>query len=137
MKFEVVKKGIYLIPFGSSDKEKFAKIGQGEICTIDFKKNRNYLFHKKFFSLLNIGFENQDKEDNFDFYRAKVLIAIGHCDTIALDNGTFTFIPKSISYDAIPDNNDFETVYNRAVSYIANKLCMTNEELSIEILSNF
>lgn len=137
MKFEVVKRGIYLVPFGQSDQDRFVKIGQGEILTVEYKKNRNYQFHKKFFALLNIGFENQDIFDNFDIYRKYVLIAIGHCDIITMDDGKVNCSAKSISYDEIPDNFDFEVIYNNAVTYIANKLCMTNEELAIEVINHF
>lgn len=137
MKFEVVKRGIYLVPFGESDKTRFAKIGQGEILTVDYNKKRNYEFHKKFFALLNVGFENQDVFEAFDIYRAYVLIAIGFCDVMITAKGETNYLPKSISYDNLPDNNDFERVYNDALTFIANKLSMTNEDLSIEILTHF
>jgi len=103
--------------------------------TVDYKKNRNYEFHKKFFALLNIGFENQEREKTLELYRAKVLIQIGHCDFIFTESGQINYIPKSVSYDAIPDNNEFELIYNKAVEYIASKLSLTNEELAIEIAS--
>lgn len=137
MKFEVVKRGIYLIPFGESDKTRFAKIGQGEILTVDYNKKRNYEFHKKFFVLLEIGFENQDVFDNSEIYREYVLIGSGHCEIFIRHDGLPNYKAKSISYDALPDNNDFETVYNNALTFIANKLSMTNEDLSIEILTHF
>jgi len=51
--------------------------------------------------------------------------------------GETNYLPKSISYDNLPDNNDFERVYNDALTFIANRLSMTNEDLSIEILTHF
>jgi hypothetical protein len=137
MKFQLAKRGIYFIPATDSDKEKAVKVGQGEVVDVEFKKNRNTLFHRKFFALLNIGFENQDTINTFELYRAFILIGIGHCDFIFTDTGQINYIPKSISYESMPDNNDFEQVYNKAVSYIALKLSITNEELTNEILSNF
>ena len=137
MKFNLSKKGIYYIPATDLDRDKSNKIGQGELVEVEFKKNRNYLFHKKFFVLLNIGFENQDKEQNFALYRAKIMIQIGCCDVILLDNGSANFIPWSISYDSMPDNNTFEEVYNKAVDYIAKQLYITNEELAMEVASHF
>lgn len=137
MKFHLVKKGISFIPPTDLDKEKSVKIGQGEWVECTYSKKRNYEFHKKFFALLNIGFENQDKEKNFALYRAKVMIVIGCCDVIFLENGQANFIPWSISFDAIPDDNEFEVIYNKAVEHIASKLSLTNEELAIEVASHF
>ena len=137
MKFTAVKKGIYLLPATDADKHKFAKVAQGEIVQVEFDKKRNTQFHRKFFALLNIGFENQDVFDSFEIYREYILIAIGFCVVFIAPNGQPNYKAKSISYENLPDNNDFEKVYNDAVSYIANQLSLTNEELTIEILSNF
>jgi hypothetical protein len=137
MKFDCSKKGIYLIPCTDKDKTIFAKIGQGEIVQVEFDKKRNTAFHRKFFALLNIGFENQDSFDSFEIYREYILIAIGFCIVFIAPNGQPNYKAKSISYENLPDNNDFEKVYNDAVTYIANQLSLTNEELTIEILSNF
>ena len=137
MKFTCAKKGIYLIPATDADKTKFAKVAQGEIVQVEFEKKRNTQFHRKFFALLNIGFENQDTFNSLEVYRAYVLIGIGFCTFMVTSTGQPNYIPKSISYENLPDNNDFEKVYNDTVSFIANQLSLTNEELTIEILSNF
>jgi hypothetical protein len=86
---------------------------------------------------LNIGFENQDTFQSFDIYREYVLIAIGFCEIFILPNGIPNYKAKSISYEKLPDNNEFEVVYNDTFTFIANKLSMTNEELTNEILTNF
>jgi hypothetical protein len=138
MKFQLAKKGIYFIPATDQDKEKAVKVGQGEIVNVEFKTNRNTLFHRKFFALLNIGFENQDELTNFEHYRAKVLIAIGYCDFIFTETGQINYLPKSISYSSLPDNNEFERlVYTPALTYIAEKLYMSNSELADEVNANF
>ena len=138
MKFQLAKRGIYFIPATEQDKEKAVKIGQGEIVDVKYSTNRNTLFHRKYFALLNIGFENQDEVINFELYRAKVLIAIGYCDFIFTEPGQINYIPKSISYESLPDNNDFERlVYNPSLDYIAKKLYLTNEQLADEVQAQF
>jgi len=138
MKFSLCKKGIYFIPATDLDREHAVKVGQGEIVEVTFNKNRNTQFHRKFFALLNIGFENQDNVANIELYRAFVLISIGYCDFILTEKGEMNYIPKSISYSTLPDNNDFERlVYNPAVTFIASKLSITNEELAYEVASQF
>lgn len=135
--FNCAKRGIYLLPATDTDKSKFAKIGQGEIVQVEFDRKRNTLFHRKFFALLNIGFENQDVFQSPDIYREYVLIAIGFCDVFILPNGNPNYKAKSISYEKLPDNNEFEVVYNDTLTFIANQLSLTNEELTNEILTNF
>lgn len=137
MRFNCAKKGIALYPLTDSDKAKFAKIGQGEIVQVEFDRKRNTLFHRKFFALLNIGFDNQDVFQSFDIYREYVLIAIGFCEVFILPNGLPNYKAKSISYEKLPDNNEFEAVYNDTLNFIANQLSLTNEELTNEILTNF
>ena len=137
MKFQLAKRGIYFIPATDGDKEKAVKVGQGEVVQVEFKKNRNTLFHRKFFALLNIGFSNQDVIETFELYRAYVLVSIGWSEFFFTETGQINHIPKSISYEALPDNNEFSEVYDKALSFIAIQLSLTNSELTDEVLSNF
>jgi hypothetical protein len=67
-----------------------------------------------------------------------VLIAIGYCDFIFTETGQINYLPKSISYSSLPDNNEFEQlVYAPALTYIAEKLYMSNAELADEVNANF
>jgi len=138
MKFQLAKKGIYFIPATDQDKEKAVKVGQGEIVEVEFKTNRNTLFHRKFFALLNIGFENQEIYNVQEHYRTHVLKEIGYCYYTYHDDGTTSKQAKSISYSSLPDNNEFERlVYTPALTYIAEKLYMSNSELADEVNANF
>lgn len=137
MKFLTIKKGFYLIPAFDCDLDVFKKIAVGETIECEYKSKRRYKNLQKFFVLLKIGFDNQDKEQNIELYRARVLIGIGYCDIIYLEDGKINFIPKSISYDNMPNENDFLTIYNKAVEFIARQLDINNEDLALEILSNF
>ena len=147
MKLQLAKRGIYFIPATDQDRQKANKISQGEVVDVNYLKNRNTAFHRKFFALLKIGFDNQpeyngepykEQPETFELYRAKVLIGIGFCDFIFTDTGNINYIPKSISYDSLPDNNDFERlVYTPAVEYIAAKLNIINQELAYEVESQF
>jgi hypothetical protein len=93
--------------------------------------------HKKAFKCISIGFENQSKYDHFELYRAYILIRAGHCDVIILESGQANFIPKSISYEAVPDDIEFGIIYNKIVEAVANNLMISNEELALQVASHF
>jgi hypothetical protein len=137
MEFKLVKKGMAYYPAFDEDYEFSKKVHQGNIVKCKTEKQRNYLFHRKLFAVLKIGFDNQEQYDNMELYRARVLIAVGHCDIIMLESGKANFIPKSISYEAIPDDNEFGILYNKVVEKVAQFLNVTNQELAMQVASEF
>lgn len=137
MKLLLAKKGNLYIPATDQDREISNKIGQGELLSVTVSKNRNGLLHRKFFALIDIGFDNQDNYTDINLYRSRVMIGIGHCDAIYLEDGTINYIPKSISYDSIPNDIEFQEIYKKTVDFIAKKLHITNEELAEEVLNGF
>lgn len=137
MEFKLVKSGIWFKPAYDEDLELSKKIKQGFIITGKTERQRNYELHKKAFKVLSIGFENQERFDNFEHYRAYVLIGIGHCDIIILESGQANFIPKSISYEAIPDDFEFGIIYNKIVEKVAQLLNITNQDLAVQVATQF
>ena len=66
-----------LVPLYSSDLEEKRKLKIGEKYQGEVKRPRNYQFNKKFFALLNIGWETTDVEMPFDTYRRWVTMRAG------------------------------------------------------------
>ena len=113
------------------------KIGEG--ISVEAKKFRNIRFHRKFFSLLNLGFEMwepvqehidhdtgeiiaSDCAKNFDAFREEVLILAGHCDQVfSLDGRSFRLIARSISF-AKCDEFEFERIYRSVLDVLWNKV---------------
>lgn len=52
-----VKTSSGLVPATDQDKEIYNKWKLGSVISSNFKKNRNPLYHRKFFALLNLGFD--------------------------------------------------------------------------------
>ena len=125
------------MPAFEEDMELSKYVKQGNIITGKTERQRNYELHKKAFKVLSIGFENQERYDNFEHYRSVILIAIGHCDVIILESGQANFIPKSISYEAIPDDYEFGIIYNKIVEKVASMLNVTNQDLAMQVASQF
>jgi hypothetical protein len=137
MEFKLVHQGIWYKPAYDEDYELSKKVPQGDIITAKTERQRNYELHKKAFKVLQIGYENQTIYDNPELFRARVLIGIGHCNVIVLENGQSNFIPKSMSYDYIKDDYEFGILYNKIVEKVAQIINVTNQELAEQVASQF
>ena len=78
MKVFLVKQGngSYL-PSNNSDYDSLKKFKVGSTLSCDIKQPRNIGFHKKFFALINLVFENQEIYNNIDHLREELTIEAG------------------------------------------------------------
>ena len=103
----------------------FDRVKVGDVIQIEFSKPRNIKFHRKFFSLLNIGFEGWDpsvesyngvpSQKSFDVYRNDIICAAGHYDVVTNLKGDIRVTAKSISFEKM-DELSFERLYNDVVN---------------------
>ena len=115
-----------LVPMYDSDYEAKHQLREGEnvLCTIT--RPRNYDFHKKFFALVRLTFDNLPE-------RLHQMLGIRSeedmLDCIKIDLGLFTehwhggrkvLKLGSISFAAM-DQSEFESFYNRAITLILSK----------------
>ena len=122
MKFDLVKTNIGIIPATDQDKEKFDKVGIGEIfiCkTLDF---RNAGFHRKFFALIHIAWDNMPEKymSHFpteDTLRRELVKRAGWYEHYKDLKGNDQYIAKSISFDKM-GQEEFEKLYNRVIDVI-------------------
>ena len=130
MKINVVKNGFnQLIAATSKDFEKLQKLSSNQIYEFDFKKVRNYEFHKKFFALVNQGFENSKYNfPNYESYRNYIIQRAGHFVAVITEKGMFTSA-KSISFDNM-DETEFERVYKDVLQAVIIDTGATEEEIN-------
>ena len=105
-----------LVPLYSSDLDEKRKLKIGETYQVEVKRPRNYQFHKKFFALLNIGWENTDVEMPFDTYRRWVTMRAGFYKVYHTPRGEL-YEPESIAFSNM-DDDTFSEVYERVLSII-------------------
>jgi hypothetical protein len=135
MKIQLIKKNGSLFAVHNSDYEKIKKIKDGSEVVAEIKVPRNYQFHKKFFALLNIGFENTKSWiSEFDYYRMYILMKSGYYVEIKTPNGSF-FTAKSISF-ANMDNDEFEKLFKTVLQTILIDTGATEEDI-LDNLLNF
>ena len=97
-----------------------------QTCGRPFKRVRNPKFHRKYFALLNIGYDNWNPPSievdnerviplkNFDRFRHDVAILAGYYhSTIRLD-GTIRIEAKSISFASMGDD-EFADLYSKTI----------------------
>ena len=77
---------------------KLKKIKVGEEYQCDIKQPRNYKFHRKFFALINMVYENQDIFINIDHLREELTKATGYYDSYINHKGATVYRAKSISF---------------------------------------
>ena len=124
------KTGTYS-PCDESDFEQSKGVGVGNVvkCTA----SRNYLFHKKFFALIKVGFDAQDKHKNIEWYRKALVIRAGFFDLIDVD-GTEIPQAQSLSFDNMGAER-FEKIYNAVLDIIYDDMSgdTTKDELIKEV----
>lgn len=122
-----------LVPADAEAKEAVRRWKIGETLKCSVRKPRDYKNHKRYFALLNLTFENQDKYTSFEHFRKAVQIAAGHVDELITLDGEVTFLPKSIAYDAL-DEMEFSKVFGETMTVCAKILGdLDLDDLRIEV----
>lgn len=124
-----------LIPEYDSDHESISKLRSGITYKFVVTAPRNYEFLKKFFALLNLCFQNQDKYTNFDHLRAVLIMKAGYYQTIQTDKGTI-YLPDSISFSNC-DEIKFQEIYNRVLDQVCIMLDTAKEDIINELINFF
>lgn len=117
-------------------KTRLNKLEEGELCSIEAKLPRNSRFHRKFFAMLNLGFDaweperkhktykGREVQKNFEIFRSDVLIAAGFYEqTFGLD-GRLRLDAKSISFSRM-EEPEFSEVYNRCLDVLLQDVLST------------
>ena len=116
-----------------SDVEKAKKVKIGEAIEVDYKKPRNYEFHKKFFSLLNLTFDNQQFFDNFEHFREYALMKSGHYIEVKTPTASF-FKAKSLKFGKM-SQEEFEKVYSDVLNFCLSYLDIKKEDIVQELIN--
>jgi len=126
-----------LIPLYPSDWEEKKKLKIGQEYSADIKevKDRNYLFLKKFMALCRVGNENsKNVEMPFDAYRKYATIKAGYFDVYHTPKGVM-IEAKSIAFDKMKTDAEFQKVYNDVLSFIIKDTGATKEDIEKNLLS--
>jgi hypothetical protein len=137
MKITLVKQlnGQFKLAY-DSDFEQAKKIKLGEFYEFSYSKPRNYLFHKKFFALVELVYQNQEAYSNKDDLREDLTIDAGFYRTTTNLAGDTIKKAQSISF-AQMDEIQFNEFYNRFIDSVVRWLKIDKQDLIDNIQQYF
>ena len=126
------------VPADEPSLETMKKYKVGDVFRADVVKPRSYQHHKLCMALLNLTFDNLPERyamcyPTFDTFRYAVAKEAGHCEAFVDLQGEITSIPKSISYDAIPDDVEFGRIMAAMMTICAGILHIEQPLLEQEV----
>lgn len=107
--------------------EDFDSLTDGEEYIIEIKKQRNILFHRKYFALIDYAYKNQSKYFNKADFLVEIKLLSGHYEEHITLKGNIIYTPKSISFDKM-DNIEFEKFYSKTIDIIISKFIDAPED---------
>lgn len=106
-----------IIPSSYDDHEYFRKKKPGAVLKAKITEPRNGQFHRLYFALLDVAFNNQEKYDCFEDFRVECQLRAGHYKQHVTLKGKTVYVPMSIAYDKL-DNDAFEKLYEQVLQVI-------------------
>lgn len=128
-----------LVPMYDSDFDEKKKLKIGTEVVAEINRPRNYEHHKKFFALLRLVFDNLPEDlveryPNMESLLTEIKFQLRYYDTHITLSGRETYIPKSIAFDTM-SQDDFTQFYDSAVDVVLRWFLPYNnrQELAEEI----
>lgn len=126
-----------ILPCSEFDYDVLLKVTKNHTVAIEIKKERNAKFHRKFFVLINLLFDNQESYQNIEDYRKDLLIASGfYEEKTNFFTGEMKLEAKSISFSNM-DDLEFSEVYKKVIDTALQFIPMDRVMLIEEIEKNF
>lgn len=140
MEVSLIKQGGAFVPADEQSAEAMCSIKAGKALRCKVTQMRNYRFHKKFFALLDIGFDAWEPVDqeykglpvqkNRERFRKDCIIAAGYYDAVSNINGDVRAEAKSISFGRMSEE-EFSKLYGAVVQVLLTRVLKnyTREDL--------
>jgi hypothetical protein len=131
-----------LVPYDEVAAEFVRKMKTGELAHADYKRVRNYKFHKKYFALIKFAFDMWEPGDNLQYmgqpvlknlkrFRKDIAILSGFFETTVNLKGEVRLEAKSISF-AQMDEIEFEELYQATISIVLSRILKTYTRADLE-----
>lgn len=132
-----------LVPMYDSDFEEKKRLREGSVVKVTVTKQRNYEFHKKFFALVRLTFENLPERlhQMLNIHSETDMLTLlkldlGYAHTVYYGTKQVVIV-DSIAFASM-DQFEFERFYDRAVDVVLNLyLRGTQKQDLIDNLLNF
>ena len=112
----------------NSDYEVAKKLSAGKEFLFEVKKSRNIRFHRKYFALLNLVFQNQEKYNNIEHLRNDLTIVSGYYTQRLNLQGETVTEHKSISFAKMTEL-EFSELYSATLDSIVKYFGFDREDM--------
>jgi hypothetical protein len=106
-----------IMPLYDSDYETFKKVKRNKEVMVDITQPRNIKFHRKFFALINMVFENQDIYTDINNLRYDLTMEAGFFNEHVDFNGEIKRTAQSISFSKM-DEQSFSLLYGKFIDTV-------------------
>jgi len=118
-----------------SDYDNLKKLKAGEFLECEIRMPRNVGFHRKFFALINMVYQNQSTYNNIEHLRRDLIIEAGFYEEWADFNGEVKRRAKSISFSSMGED-EFQELYDRVLDVIVDVYKFEKQDI-VESLAEF
>lgn len=116
-----------LVPHDDEASNWFHALKLGKPISVNVTENRNNKFHRKFFSMLKVAFDNHEWPEietqwgnarcSFEMFRNFVTVKAGYYTPELTPEGKVKVVPKSISFNKM-DEDEFKKLYSDVLDVI-------------------
>ena len=133
------------IPATDEDKVKADRHKTGTIAKCSVPNQRNAQFHRKFFALLNLAWENLPEKYEFNFPRSEtmpdevreeIIKRAGYFTSWTNFKGATEYKAKSIAFTNM-GQNEFEQLYSACIDVIVKYLELPKDVIESELIGFF
>ena len=132
-----------LIPADGFSAEAMEKLKPGKVYKLEVRQSRNYKLLQKSFVVVQYAFDiwepptgqaeyrGKPIQKNLDRFREMLTILAGYYEPVYKLDGSVQLIAKSWSYAEMPDDEDFQKLYQSLITVIVEKVLTgyTGEDL--------
>jgi len=129
MKFTVIKQLNNTLKVAyDSDYELIKKLKPNTEYQCEIKRPRNYKFHKKYFALITMLFENQERYNNINDLRHDLIVEAGYYRRYLDMQGQSVKVALSISFASM-NQEDFDDLYSKTLDAIVQHFNFDKEDI--------
>lgn len=132
MKITLIKQQDNTFKADGSDYEAIKKLKIGQEYQCEITRPRNYKMLRKFFALINLVYENQERYVNREHLRQDLIIEAGHYSIRHNLAGDPIYEAKSIKFSSMTQDN-FEDLYDRVLDVIQKHFNFSKESVINEL----
>jgi hypothetical protein len=127
--------GNHLVPADMHAQEFVESIPDGKRLLVDAKRPRSPENHAHFYHILRAALEHLEGYPDEETLLDSLKMATGHVRQIMLVDGTMAFIPKSIRFASMPEDQ-FQRFKDRALFVLTRMLGFDAAELAKRVKEN-